>query len=297
MVLIWNWKTGVQIFVNFPPLPDTYLTHSLGHCCQDAHSYAFLSERLIVLAGKLDPKLSIIEFTCTQGSGSDAPTYTTLAEFCLPDYRWEFEGKIRILYGPTPYLAHGTSAPPYLPFTIDPNNRVYIVVIEPSGFPEQNAPTLFIPRHTFMKHLDTAPSSGLRLPQVISWDQWGPHGTRMMNFPGFGVRLYGSRCVHITGDLPSLQGVYAMYDFGLSALRRCAQAASTSRRDGNVSVQYVSSKSTIAAADEVFNEDVVTSLPYTLTTTLFPEQYRTVCMISEECIVLRGDSKYYVCTF
>lgn len=129
---------------------------------------------------------------------------------------------------------------------------------------------------------------------MVSWETWGPNGSRFLQKPLGNSSVYGLRLVapvHIRRGAHLAVGVKALqvYDFNQAAIPPIYSVSEVSDVDPNpgpwgplpqstdiesYGVMRLISAPTVIPKDDVFEQDIVTNLPYRVAT--HPLEYGTI---------------------
>ncbi|KAG5643105.1 hypothetical protein DXG03_001569 [Asterophora parasitica] len=167
------------------------------------------------------------------------------------------------------------------PFTTSWNDRIYVITI--TSIPPYPDLMLFI-HFSSLLSLVCSPTPPA---YIFSWEEWGPMYTRMvprMISDTWFCYVHGLKVV-IPHDMGS---DIEVWDFHQPAVRRRSGIARTS--DKKLETRNVADSVSYNDVSEdginLFYKDVVTSLPYSISTFKNPYPTYTEYMISEDCLVV-----------
>ncbi|KAJ7127882.1 hypothetical protein C8R44DRAFT_778953 [Mycena epipterygia] len=246
-LVLFNWRAGLII---------TELRDVESPTASDFH---FLTSRSYILTRNMDSgRIEIYSFA---GDRSDVPTHVTTLQLpeLAPDIIY-----VTIFVHSGPFCAKPMSG---VPFSTSNEDRVYLLMLH---YNYGEVFRLFVHHRTLQKyalaHLGGAPT-------VVPWEEWGPHGSRML--PGRDHRWLR----HVHGErvaLPCDNSTFVqILDFGINIHRPGSSVwfstdlhleADTIRDDGT------------------FLNAVTTSLPYRSTMCPLGESYNLV-LIDQDRII------------
>lgn len=212
---------------------------------------------------------------------------------------WTVATDISLQSDPAPTLSPGPAT--QVPFYTARNNKIYIATILMSDSQRIKSFLMFIPSATLTSHIDNLPSEAQR--QIIGWDDWGPTGTRLLQFPSPGSSrtwvcyVYGMRFVAPINNGGAQSTMLRVFDFDPLSLKRAVLAGGDDIEDGDI---HYAIEPTLLNTEGAFENLILTSLPYRVRKVALPgsednEQWQDrfdAVMLSEDNLILVG-----VCLF
>jgi hypothetical protein len=186
----------------------------------DLRSFAFLDDHQVILgllghpALKSDPTLMVVDFVESTSGAMSLEEVPYKCALFLPPLLSSVEcSEICIRCDPVipPYTVSSDSP---LPFSADPNGRLFVVSFRIQDDTEAHGYTLFVPLSTILLH--TA-SLGPLVCRGVEWEGWGPNGTRMIPRPHLQSQVWvcyvhGMRYA-VANRKPRPRGSVDLYDF------------------------------------------------------------------------------------
>ncbi|PBK92928.1 hypothetical protein ARMGADRAFT_1063134 [Armillaria gallica] len=290
-LVIWNWKTGHE---------ELYL---IGN---EIRSFAFLTERHVIVAASTDTELRllVVDFIAESSEQTFVTNMTHYLALHLPN-----------LY-PSPILVHFTircdPSPAWpnqddsIPFHVHPDEILYPVALTMvQGLLEQYWIIILIPRRTLLAQL----RHFLTRTKEVEWSAWGPEGTRILDFRKRAGRdvvwaTFGSRFIAFDDKYVDVD----VYDFNQMSLKReLSSRCSLQYGDPNEILRppvgqddptmLVIDETVLPSDSLIFQEEVRTSLPFrarTVPTTFEREHYCPLLCSLDNIIVV--SSEYHVFT-
>ena len=200
---------------------------------------------------------------------------------------------------PAPTLSSDLAT--HVPFYTARNKRIYVVTILTTDGRRIKSFVMFIPSTTLTSRIDNLMSDAKR--QMIGWNDWGPKGTRLLQFPSPSLSsiwvcyVYGMRFVApIDKGSTADHTMLRVLDFDPLSLKRAILAGRHDIEDGDI--LYVI-EPTCLNTEGAFEGLIVTSLPYRVRRVAlprsddgaWPDRFNAV-MLSEDNLILVG-----VCIF
>ncbi|KIL67022.1 hypothetical protein M378DRAFT_159984 [Amanita muscaria Koide BX008] len=194
--MLWNWKTG-QV-----------LMHVVSY---KVSSMVFLNERYVLMAIKGDyPYLVAIDFLAEPPERRGLDELENYFIFRFPDisHSSSVDG---ITVQPNPRSIWGADSNPSVPFSLVPQNRLFVVHLHSNNIDENLY--FAILEASFLSLIKT----GLRVNNnSFGWSMWGPEHSRALpnypNFPAWLVPSYGTRFA-MKRHLPHGRIFVDVYDF------------------------------------------------------------------------------------
>lgn len=254
---VWNWKKGELI-----------LTRSSSEIA----AFAFLTSHLLLVGTVMnetkvtEPRLFVL----------DMSQPSTIKVTLTADYVCVFGfPPFNLVVSPTGIVIRSDPSPEWkpnpearIPFSIARGQRLFLITTWVKEKKKEVSYDLFVPANMLLSYVTALPPRSSR--HVISWDTWGPTGTRLLKSPPhsriwtgyvFGskfVSLIASPKAKATTGQPSPQTIQ-MWDFNQLAIKRAAAL--------NVEKEHVRRvDDTTVVRDTVFVKTIRTSLPYSITT-------------------------------
>lgn len=204
---------------------------------------------------------------------------------------------INIRSDPAPTLSPDPAT--HVPFYTARNNRIYVVTILTTDGRRTKSFVMFIPSTTLTSCIDNLMSDAKR--QTIQWNDWGPKGTRFLQFRSPSLSslwvcyVYGTRFVApIDNGRSPDRTMLRVFDFDPLSLKRAILAGGHNIEDGNI--LYVN-EPTFLNTEGAFEGLIVTSLPYRVRRVALPRSNDSewpdcfnAAMLSEDNLILVGVS-------
>ncbi|PPQ72003.1 hypothetical protein CVT26_007963 [Gymnopilus dilepis] len=272
-LLIWNWRNGVIIYDSKLELDITIKNFTLV----DHESF------LLTANSDIGGALLLYTFDSTSLSGV---TPVLVARFGLPPIRSSFRVKVSIEAAPL----HAKSPDDAL-FSTSPTSRIYVVSISYIREEEQDyrkvhsSYELFVHHRTFKKYLDgytirdkeRSTEADPKLPPLeVAWANWGEAETRILSCHPvpWSRHMHGTRVVHVKNGCS-----IDVLDFNME---RTAYFGCKSEANARVCT------SPSIVTDDVFLSEVVTKLPYGLSSMDFGQPYHIYMVDNERLIAVDG---------
>ncbi|OJA16126.1 hypothetical protein AZE42_00062 [Rhizopogon vesiculosus] len=276
---VWNWTTGEVILTRFSP---------------EVMTFAFLSSRFLLVGSIVDietdntgPRLYVLDMT-QSSSEKILLTADYFCSFAWPQFdAWTNPVGFSIRSDPSPAWQPNPEA--RVPFSIAHRHRLFIItscVITSEG--HESSHDLFVPADTLLSHIEALPTA--TVPHDITWDEWGPTGTRLMQTPSSSpwvCNVFGTKFATLASRTRLYPDTLEVRDFNQLAMKRAAESCKNLASEDGIA-QYVYDSSVIKAGEFLY--DVRTSLPYRVTRRSLPhsftQHFLTAVMCSEDNLIL-----------
>ncbi|KAI0056621.1 hypothetical protein BV25DRAFT_1555794 [Artomyces pyxidatus] len=255
--IVRNWKTGSTEMQKEMDLPDR------PRCCflDDKHVIFYVNTAFYHRSDDLSTKsFRILPFRRSEGSMTGT-VLDAAVQFLLPPFMFSND-----FLATTEVSAPGTGPQPSTYFYSNPDDRLFStsVVYAMGAFAQfTDQYVLDIPFQTFTAYMRDHPTTG---PNVVPWDAWGPHGTRVTwngaDDSRLGTSICGMRRCHYRRSDEGV--VLTVLDYHP---RRVARA-SARRQDGD---GLTIERGAHIGSDHTGHDPVSTTLPCLVTERLLPD--------------------------
>ncbi|KAF8879597.1 hypothetical protein BD779DRAFT_1551441 [Infundibulicybe gibba] len=266
-LLMWDWTSG-SIVVDPPPKDLPW----------DISDFSFISSRGFCV-------------TSTAGNGSihvyaidplAKPSYIHIAQLCMPTTLLSRLHSMTIHTGP--FLSGQRIDKP---FTTSPESRLHVISMQYSTSGAHTNFVLFVHNRTFHSLIASYRNQGTMKPLVLLWSAWGPRQTRFLqqvySFPWLRF-VEGQRVVCPTSRR---HPVIQVLDFNVIHPVRPANTTAEQDQDGEPGYARETITSPTHLPADIFEEEVITHLPYHLITRQMPGAYPGYMLDEDRIIALQ----------
>ncbi|KAI0094795.1 hypothetical protein BDY19DRAFT_988597 [Irpex rosettiformis] len=170
-ILVWNWCTGV---LEMPSYHKALKGQAIG-------SFGFLDDDRIMVGvvQHPEPALQIFNYKNASNNLTDIEDASFECSLQLPTLQaWVAPLAMSVRSDPSPRWQPSPDLK--VPFFTSRNDRLFVVTLWVAEGGTIYTLLLFVPLSTIMSRLKSRGSFG----GEYVWDEWGPHGSRMMKAPG-----------------------------------------------------------------------------------------------------------------
>ncbi|KAK0239766.1 hypothetical protein EDD85DRAFT_823243 [Armillaria nabsnona] len=254
-LVIWNWKTGHK---------------ELCLIGNEIRSFAFLTERHVIVAASTDTELRllVVDFIAESSEQTLVTNVTHYLALHLPNlHPSPILVRFTIRYDPSPAWPNQDDS---IPFHVHPDEILYPVALDMVQGLEEYWIIILIPRRTLLAQL----RHFLTRTKEVEWSAWGPEGTRILDFRKRAGRrvvwaTFGSRFVAFDVNRAEID----VYDFNQTTLKR-KLSSGCPLQYGNPNeilrppvgqddpTMFVIDETVLPSDSLIFQEEVRTSLPF-----------------------------------
>ncbi|KAH9950441.1 hypothetical protein B0H21DRAFT_535054, partial [Amylocystis lapponica] len=277
-LVIWNWKTGARIMrlcgtdlSSFVFLDDTHIVVAV--CSPPEEAIPILPPpRLIVIDFIKTPDVMVdlrdADFVCAFHYPRMSPMATPLAMSVRSD--------------PAPsWLPHSKSK---VPFYTARNERLLVITLWATDAMVVRSLLLFVPTSVLLSHVNSLEHGETK--RHFAWEAWGPQGTRMMSAPQghsnvWVCYVWGMK--YVSSKRARRRKTIQIFDFNQVSCKRLAEEENLAAGE-----EFVGER-TVIHAGMLFENDVVTSLPYRLWTLSPPaggEKKFEAVLVGEDSLIM-----------